>query len=169
MLKLQPDSSTEARDAIDLARKDSIDRFEAFSNGKSPSRNRVREEQDALLQPAGVEDFEDVARDRLQGVLSQIIGSEEVRQLSDRMAVIEDWDGMTRIRELRDPNTCHDWLRSISPQYGNTLSGPEFTDAIRGRLGVPFVDEGEQCQRCGKPLDSRLIHAQCCARPQSTK
>ena len=39
----------------------------------------------------GGEDFESVARDRLQGVLSQIIGSDEVRQLSDRMAVDHDW------------------------------------------------------------------------------
>ena len=76
-LKLRPESRTVASDAIDLAAKDSTDRFEAFINGKVPSRNRVREEQDALLQPAGVEDFESIARDRLQGVLSQTIGSDE--------------------------------------------------------------------------------------------
>ena len=64
---------------------------------------------------------------------------------------------------------AHDWLRSISPQYGSTLSGPELTDAIRARLGIPFVSEGEECRRCAKSLDPHLIHAQSCGCLQSTK
>ena len=122
-------------------------RFDACMSVATPPRSRVREEQEGLLQPVGVEDFEDVECDRLQGVLSQFIGLDEVRRLGTRLAADADWNGMTRLTELRDPGTCHDWLRSIGPHYGSSLSASESSDAIRGRLGIAFIAPDEECRR----------------------
>lgn len=96
-----------------MAPKDSRDPSEVFVDGKTYTWNRVREEQEGLLQPAGVEDVEMVARDCLLGVLSEIIGSDEMRRLGDRMASDLNWDGMLRLCEFRDPGICHDWQGKV--------------------------------------------------------
>ena len=169
MLCLQPNSRVSAREKINMATTDATQRFEALVNGTRAPESTLRADQDTLLQPAGHEDMENICDGRLQGALFQICGLDLLQKLAQQMASKEKWDCMRRMRELRDSSTLHEWLDSSSPKRGAILSSNEFVDSLRLRLGASFTEDGSECRKCGIPVDSRMVHAQCCDRSNATK
>ena len=76
---------------------------------------------------------------------------------------------MRRLREFRDSSTLHEWLDSSSFKCGAILSSNEFVDFLRLRFGASFTEDASEYGKCGIPVGSRMVHAQCCDRSNATK
>ena len=62
------------------------------------------------------------------------LGDAATAQLVDHIRAAEDWPADRRIRELRDPSVCHEWLQALNPVHGPTLPNDDYMDAVRIRL-----------------------------------
>ena len=148
---------------------DATQRFNDLVDGTQTRENNLRAAQDTIVYSAGQEDTESVDQGRLQGALFQIFGKHNLDKLRRHLVDEARWDCLTRLKELRDPDTLHEWLTCISPKCGATLNSTEFVEALRLRVGAIFSEEGVDCRKCGNPTDNRLYHAQCCDRINATK
>ena len=74
------------------------------------------------------------------------------------------WPDVRRLRELSDPECCHEWLWQHGPATGPTLRDVEYVTAVRLRLGAAGPDEPAVCGYCGTSLlEASGAHALCCA------
>ena len=105
-------------------------------NGTQSPQSALRAAQEGLVHLAGQEDVESYDNGRLQGALFQICGKHNLGKLRHRLVEEMRWDCMTRMKELRDPFTLHEWLSCISPKCGTTLNSVEFIEALRLRVGA---------------------------------
>jgi hypothetical protein len=127
-----------------------------------------------LVLDAGEEDAErpdDAGRTGpgLQALFTQLVDQCLHEALRVEHTAAEAWPDVNRLKELADPGCNHDWLWSLSPNHGPTLTSQEFVDAVRVRLGGGGCDEPVPCRLCNKVLDPSGSHALCCALAEATR
>ena len=108
MSQLHPQGRVEAREKIELAVSDATQRFNDLVDGTQARENNLRAAQDTIVYSAGQEDTESVDQGRLQGALFQICGKQNLDKLRRHLVDDARWDCLTRLKELRDPDTLHE-------------------------------------------------------------
>ena len=88
-----------------------------------------------------------------------------MRTLQDQFAE----NDLRRLRELRHPETDHQWLWHVDPSLGTVLPREDFKRATQARLGAHFLQAPSTCGLCGALMDTKMGHYGCCAPAERTK
>ena len=159
-------------DGLVAAAEDDARQRAAVAYGRVPRRVQRPTDvaENVLITPAGAEDPEARRDGSLQSALCRLVDTAAMDHLTERLEAEEDYDGARRLRELRDPDTDHQWLWSFNPVHGAALRGDEYARAVRIRIGGDFLEEPQPCTRClGGWVDEQCVHALSCARGESTR
>ena len=104
----------------------------------------------------------------LQKQLSLLLDNTELRRLVAKLFEAQDWPRVRQLQHLRSKGVSHAWLWHVCTSDGAVMNAQAYVLAVRKRLGCQLLAEPVQCHLCGKLMDTRLYHAECCAVGEAT-
>ena len=138
-------------------------------SGRRPGHNLVNQMWDADSEMIS-ESATSLDAGHPQRGISHIVDEHCMDALTERFQSNSQPQHVARLRDIRHPNQCHDWLWALGARKQAALPAEEFVVAVRLRLGASVIDDVTTCSYCHDHLiDSSGLCALQCAGSCATR
>ena len=171
--QLPADDAEKVQAAVAKAKARASARYEALCSGHRPEQSGPPVGSQSagarIVTNFGAEDLEhpdaQAGPPRLQRALLAFVDCAASAQLFDEAAEVDK----TRLRDLADPATDHEYLWLLADPPTGGLPADAYIIDVRARLGAQQADDSRLCGCCQRVrMDPECSHAQCCAPGPST-
>ena len=105
----------------------------------------------------------------LQRELARLHDRTRLRSLEATLRRQCNWGQLEELSDLRHPHVSHKWIRHLDSRRGTVLSQTDYIFNVQRRLGARLQERELDCRLCGAPLDTSLLHGDCCDTAGATR